>query len=145
MEDCRFNRKKDSKKKIEWFSVERDGYPEDNLRLLTYSEIYAEDLTRAYRVVDSTFLRKMEEVTHFIILTPPKSRSLPKEKIAFSKKIKQYLKNKETAQFLYKNTTTSVSQIARHIGVSAATASNMIDNKDPQYVCKYLKEKLEER
>jgi hypothetical protein len=53
---------------MKWFSVYKDGTPNDGQRVLTYSAIYKDQPEMAFRLMDSQFVRLCTEVTHYIYL-----------------------------------------------------------------------------
>jgi len=56
---------------MKWFSIYRDGTPNRDRRVLTYSEVYKDSPTLAFRILDGQFVRLCTEVTHYSYLIPP--------------------------------------------------------------------------
>lgn len=56
------------KPSINWFSIEKDGYPNYKCEVLTWSPS-TDDLF--YRIIDSQFLKYTSDVTHWAYLTKP--------------------------------------------------------------------------
>jgi len=56
---------------MEWLSIEKDGPPKTNRRVLTYSECYAGKPELAFRIIDGQFVRICPEVTLYFYLQEP--------------------------------------------------------------------------
>jgi len=55
---------------MEWLNI-KDGQPDNNQRVLTYSECYKDRPELAFRIVDSQFVRFCREITHYCYLQAP--------------------------------------------------------------------------
>ena len=56
---------------MKWFSIYKDGQPNSDQRVLTYSIIYKGEPELAYRLMDGQFTRACREVTHYMYLEEP--------------------------------------------------------------------------
>lgn len=57
---------------MKWLSIYKDGTPNKDQRVLTYSETYSNNPGLAYRILDGQFVPMCSEVTHYAYLRPPK-------------------------------------------------------------------------
>ena len=56
---------------MKWFNVYRDGLPNKNQRVLTYSECYKNTPEMAFRILDGQFVKMCRDVTHYAYLVQP--------------------------------------------------------------------------
>ena len=56
---------------MKWFSIYKDGQPNADQRVLTYSPIYKREVELAFRIIDGQFVRLCNEVTHYMYLEEP--------------------------------------------------------------------------
>jgi hypothetical protein len=56
---------------MEWFNIQKDGYPNTDQRVLTYSEVHEGRPDLAYRILDGQFIKICTDVTHWTYLRPP--------------------------------------------------------------------------
>ena len=59
---------------MKWFSVYRDGTPNKDQRVLSYSEVYKDKPEFAYRLLDGQFVKICREITHYMYLRPPNEK-----------------------------------------------------------------------
>jgi hypothetical protein len=57
---------------MKWLSIHKDGTPNRDERVLTYSPAYENEPELAYRLLDGQFVPICSDVTHYIYLQPPK-------------------------------------------------------------------------
>lgn len=53
---------------IKWLSVYKDGTPNQDQRVLTYSGCYRGSPQLAFRLMDGQFVRLCEDITHYVYL-----------------------------------------------------------------------------
>jgi len=53
---------------MKWLSVKKDGTPNRDERVLTYSDVYKDRPELAFRLMDSQFVKICTEVTHYTYL-----------------------------------------------------------------------------
>ena len=56
---------------MKWFSIYKNGTPNRDQRVLTYSETYKDQPELAYRILDGQFVRICTDVTHYMYLRSP--------------------------------------------------------------------------
>ena len=56
---------------MKWLNIRKDGTPNRDERVLTYSPVYQNEPQLAYRILDGQFVRMCSEITHYIYLRPP--------------------------------------------------------------------------
>ena len=56
---------------MKWLSVYKDGTPNRDQRVLTYSEMYKDRPDLAYRILYGQFVGMCKDVTHYMYLKPP--------------------------------------------------------------------------
>ena len=56
---------------MKWLSVYKDGTPNRDERILTFSEVYRNQPELAYRILDGQFIKICSDVTHYMYLRPP--------------------------------------------------------------------------
>jgi len=56
---------------MKWLSIYKDGTPNKDQRVLTYSEIYKGKPELAFRLLDGQFVKVCSEVTHYMYLREP--------------------------------------------------------------------------
>jgi hypothetical protein len=63
-------------KNMKWLSIYKDGQPNSDQRVLTYSECYKGKPELAFRVIDGQFVRLCSEVTHYCYLQEPDNQEI---------------------------------------------------------------------
>ena len=58
---------------MKWLSIYKDGTPNKDERVLTYSECYENSPELAYRVLNGQFVKICSGVTHYMYLRKPTS------------------------------------------------------------------------
>lgn len=61
---------------MHWFSIYKDGTPNANQRVLTYSECYEGKPELAFRIMGGQFVRLCNEVTHYMYLREPYNQKI---------------------------------------------------------------------
>ena len=56
---------------MRWYKVERDGYPEKGMRVLTYSEAYKGRNNKPFRIMNGQFVKMCLDVTHWCYIYEP--------------------------------------------------------------------------
>lgn len=56
---------------MNWLSIYKDGTPNVDQRVLTYSEVYKGKPELAFRIMDGQFVRMCREITHYVYLREP--------------------------------------------------------------------------
>ena len=56
---------------MEWQEINQARYPDNEQRVLTYSDCYPDNPEMAYRILSGQFVRICTEVTHWTYLNPP--------------------------------------------------------------------------
>ena len=56
---------------MKWLDICKDGQPNSNQRILTYSECYRDKPELAFRIIDSQFIQLCREITHYCYLQAP--------------------------------------------------------------------------
>ena len=64
---------------MKWFSIYKDGQPNNDQRVLTYSECYKGRPELAFRLIGGQFVRLCTEVTHYSYLREPDNLELDKD------------------------------------------------------------------
>jgi len=61
---------------MKWLSIYKDGQPNSNQRVLTYSECYRDKPELAFRIINGQFVRICKEVTHYFYLQEPDNQEI---------------------------------------------------------------------
>lgn len=55
---------------MKWFNIYKDGTPNRDRRILTYSERHENNPELAYRILDGQFVPLCKDITHYMYLRP---------------------------------------------------------------------------
>ena len=65
---------------MKWLSIYKDGTPNSDERVLTYSACYSGKPELAFRIIDGQFIRFCTDVTHYIYLREPDNQEMQRIK-----------------------------------------------------------------